>query len=158
MLMYEKHGDEYELFYRYDNDGRPQMVMLYNIARAAWYKFCIVTNAQGDIIKLISGAGNVSVTYTYDAWGNITSFTDTSSTCAQIGSKMSLLYRGYVYDTETGLYYLQRRYYDPQTGRFISSDQPEYIGANDDFGGWNSLSYCENEPVDYILIQTDMLQ
>lgn len=95
-----------------------------------------------------------AVTYTYDAWGNITSIKNASgneiTNPASMAFRNSVRYRGYVYDSETGLYYLQSRYYDPETGRFISSDQPEYIGANDDVLGWNSFSYCENEPVDYV--------
>lgn len=56
MLMYEKHGDEYELFYRYDNDGRPQMVMLHNSNETGFANYSVVTNSQGDIVKLLNGA------------------------------------------------------------------------------------------------------
>lgn len=64
-----------------------------------------------------------------------------------IGSKNSIRYRGYVYDSETEMYYLQSRYYDPETGRFINCDAPDYIGVSDTFTSWNGFAYCENEPV-----------
>lgn len=54
-------------------------------------------------------------------------------------------YRGYYYDTETSLYYLQSRYYDPSTGRFINADG--YINANGDLLGYNMYAYCSNNPV-----------
>ena len=66
------------------------------------------------------GSGNVVVSYTYDAWGNIL---DTSGILASTLGKLNpLRYRGYVYDQETKLYYLQSRYYNPNTGRFMNAD------------------------------------
>ena len=56
-------------------------------------------------------------------------------------------YRGYYYDTESGLYYLQSRYYDPTTGRFVNADSFEYLGASGDIIGYNLFTYCENNPV-----------
>ena len=80
----------------------------------------------------------LQVLYTYDAWGKILSIKDgngneiTSDT--NIGKLNSLRYRSYYYDTETGLYYLQSRYYDPQWGRFINADHlidnNSIIGSN----------------------------
>ena len=58
--------------------------------------------------------------YTYDAWGN--PLTTTGSMAGTLGKLNPFRYRGYVYDTETGLYYLQSRYYNPETGRFINAD------------------------------------
>ena len=52
-----------------------------------------------------------------------------------------------MYDNESGLYYLQSRYYDPEVGRFINCDDVDYIGASDTFTGWNAFAYCENDPV-----------
>ena len=60
------------------------------------------------------------VEYTYDAWGNLLS--TTGSLAETLGKLNPLRYRGYVYDHETGLYYLQSRYYDPEIGRFINAD------------------------------------
>ena len=56
-------------------------------------------------------------------------------------------YRGYYYDVETGLYYLQSRYYDPQTGRFINADDTDYLGADGSFASYNLFAYCNNNPV-----------
>ena len=58
-------------------------------------------------------------------------------------------YRGYYYDTETGLYYLNSRCYDPQIGRFINADNIENSEAND-INGLNLYLYCSNNPVNCI--------
>ena len=78
--------------------------------------------------------------YEYDAWGNLLS---------QVGSEILNInpfrYRGYYYDAETGLYYLNSRYYDPETGRFISPDSIRYLNpmANN---GLNLYTYCGDNP------------
>ena len=56
-------------------------------------------------------------------------------------------YRGYYYDQETGLYYLGSRYYSPTIGRFISADEPVYLGANGNFVSYNLFAYCVNDPI-----------
>ena len=81
-------------------------------------EYFYVKNAQGDVTGLVSASGTRVVTYTYDAWGNPLS--TTGSMAATLGEQNPLRYRGYVYDTETGLYYLQSRYYNPSWGRFIN--------------------------------------
>ncbi len=92
---------------------------------------------------LVNASGTRVVTYTYDAWGNPLS---TSGTMAStLGSVNPLRYRGYVYDTETGLYYLQSRYYNPGWGRFINADA--YLSAGGEFASNNMFAYCENNPV-----------
>ena len=152
--MYEKVGSEYEMFYRYDNDGRLSMVTCRDMTKGNKYYYNVVTNAQGDVVNLLGGSGAVRVTYTYDAYGRLVSMTDstetdpvTSEPGIAIGSKNSIRYRGYVYDSETEMYYLQSRYYDPETGRFINCDAPDYIGVSDTFTSWNGFAYCENDPV-----------
>ena len=74
-----------------------------------------VRNLQGDVVKILNTSGGVVATYTYDAWGKVTS----SGSIAQINP---IRYRGYYYDTDTGFYYLQSRYYDPAVKRFINAD------------------------------------
>ena len=59
----------------------------------------------------------------------------------------SIIYRGYFYDYETGLYYLQSRYYDPETGRFINADDTAYIGYDSSPLSTNIFAYCANNPV-----------
>ena len=88
--------------------------------------------------QLLSAVGNETYTYTYDGAGNIVSAT---GTMAEINP---LRYRGYYYDAETGLYYLQSRYYNPEWGRFLNADGQlnpgELIGAN-------LYIYCGNNPI-----------
>ena len=105
-----------------------------------------VTNLQGDVIALLDHTGAVVVEYTYDAWGNILSIT--GSKAATLGEYNPLRYRGYVYDTETGLYYLQSRYYDPNRGRFINADA--LVSTGQGLLGNNMFAYCQNNPVIYI--------
>ena len=83
-------------------------------------EYFYVKNAQGDVTGLVNASGTRVVTYTYDAWGN--PLTTTGSLATTLGAQNPLRYRGYVYDTETGLYYLQSRYYNPGWGRFINAD------------------------------------
>ena len=87
--------------------------------------------------------GNTVVEYTYDAWGKVLSVTGTlASTVGQINP---FRYRGYYYDTETGWYYLQTRYYDPEVGRFINADG--YVSTGQGIIGNNMFAYCGNNPV-----------
>ena len=83
------------------------------------------------------------VTYTYDEWGKILSVTGTLANT--VGQMNPIRYRGYYYDVETGLYYLQSRYYDPETGRFINADG--YASTGQGVLGTNMYAYCGNNPV-----------
>ena len=99
-------------------------------------------NLQGDITAVYDEYGGIIVEYTYDAWGNVTkTLYDTTSN----GQYNSFRYRGYFYDEETGLYYLNSRYYDPAIGRFLNADV--FINANGDLTGFNMYAYCSNNPV-----------
>ncbi|MBQ2694677.1 MAG: RHS repeat-associated core domain-containing protein [Clostridia bacterium] len=102
-------------------------------------------NLQGDIIGIYDSNGDVVVKYAYDTWGQPMSITGTLADT--IGVKNPLRYRGYYYDTETKLYYLQSRYYDPETCHFISMDS--YFVAGDYINGMNMYAYCLNNPVMY---------
>ena len=84
------------------------------------------------------------VAYTYDAWGN--PLTTTGTMADTLGNLNPFRYRGYVYDTETGLYYLQSRYYNPETGRFINADG-ELADIGESVKGYNLFAYCQNNPV-----------
>ena len=67
--------------------------------------------------------GPASVTYNGNRYFDVTGLVNASGTmAATLGAANPLRYRGYVYDTETGLYYLSRRYYNPVWGRFINAD------------------------------------
>ncbi|MBQ3553026.1 MAG: RHS repeat-associated core domain-containing protein, partial [Clostridia bacterium] len=100
-------------------------------------------NAQNDIVKIIDGSGNTVVQYTYDSWGKPISVTGTLA--STLGVNQPFRYRGYVYDTETGWYYLQSRYYDPSIYRFISADV--YLSTDQGVLGHNTFVYCLNNPV-----------
>ena len=105
-------------------------------------------NAQGDVIALLDENYNIVVKYTYDTWGKVLNVTDASGTLitdtTHIGHRNPIRYRGYYYDIETRLYYLQSRYYDPYLGRFISADT--YISTGQGILGHNMFAYCGNNP------------
>ena len=102
-----------------------------------------VTNAQGDVVAILNSSGQEVVSYTYDAWGNMVK--KSGSKANDLGTYNPLRYRGYVYDRETGLYYLQSRYYNPTIGRFISADA--LLATDQGPLGYNLFAYCLNNPV-----------
>ncbi|MBE6880618.1 MAG: RHS repeat-associated core domain-containing protein [Ruminococcaceae bacterium] len=102
-------------------------------------------NLQGDIIAILNSAGTEVVTYTYNAWGVATVGGTMAST---LGTKNPFRYRGYYYDTETGYYYLNSRYYDPVTGRFLNADG--YVSTGQGLLGYNMFAYCGNNPVNRV--------
>ncbi len=81
---------------------------------------------------------------TYDPWGKVLSVTGSDTV---IGNLNPFRYRGYYYDNETGLYYLQSRYYDPEVGRFINCDDVHYIGLIKSSLSYNAFAYCWNCPI-----------
>ena len=103
-------------------------------------------NIQGDIthiFKLTNGVLALAAEYKYDAWGKcVVTEVDNSG----IGDINPIRYRGYYYDKETALYYLNARYYDPEVGRFISADSTQYLEPNT-VNGLNLYAYCGNNPV-----------
>jgi RHS repeat-associated protein len=109
----------------------------------AGVKYWYVRNLQGDIIGIIDDSGNQVVSYSYDAWGNLLS--TTGSLASTIGVLNPFRYRGYYFDSETGFYYLNSRYYDPEVGRFLNVDR-EISGVADDIRGYNAFIYCFNNP------------
>ena len=106
-------------------------------------QYYYVTNLQGDVIAILNSMGAVVVQYTYDAWGNVLS--TTGSMASTLGTLNPIRYRGYVYDSESGLYYLQSRYYDPEVGRFINADA--LVSTGQGILGNNMFAYCGNNPV-----------
>lgn len=136
-VLEEKIGLNTIIYYTYDVDGT-LISMNYN-----GNEYFYITNLQGDIIEMVNISGNTVVKYRYDAWGNIT---------YQYGGTLASInpyrYRGYRYDQETNLYYLQSRYYDPEIGRFISRDSTGYLDPMSN-QGLNLYAYCGNNPVIY---------
>ncbi len=123
-------SDTDEMHFFYDAQNRPAVVV-YNGTAYAYVK-----SLQGDVIALLDGTGNVVVSYVYDAWGMPIG---KSGTLAEtLGTLNPFRYRGYVFDEETGLYYLRSRYYNPGWGRFVNADC---------IYSANCFAYCENAPI-----------
>ena len=120
-IVSQKSGNE-RIWYYYDSNGT-RLAMEYG----GWLYYYYY-NVQGDVLGLFDDTLNVVVEYEYDSWGNILSVT--GSKAATVGKVNPFRYRGYFYDEESGLYYLQSRYYDPATGRFLNADG--VLGANQD--------------------------
>ena len=134
-VLAQKTGDSVMRFI-YDSTGK--RVGFANGIMLFYYLY----NLQGDVIAIVRAAtGQVVAKYTYDARGNCTV---TNAAGYAVGDKNPFRYRGYYYDTETGLYYLNSRYYNPEFGRFISAD-----GLIDNRGATsrNLFAYCGNNPV-----------
>ena len=98
-----------------------------------------VTNLQGDVMRVVNASGTVVASYDYDPYGKVLSATGT------LANVNPLRYRAYVYDQETGFYYLQSRYYDPAIGRFLNADS--YASTGQGIIGSNMLAYCSNNPI-----------
>ena len=97
-----------------------------------------------------SYTGTLVAKYAYDPFGQVLSVTNASGTAisptaANVANYNPFRYRGYYYDTESGFYYLQSRYYDPEICRFINADQ--YASTGLGFLGCNMFAYCNNNPV-----------
>ena len=128
--------ESFDYSFTYDASGTPLTITDNDYGNTYYY----ITNLQGDVIGIKNSSGEQFATYTYDAWGNLV-YTSHN----QLADYNPLRYRGYVYDRETGLYYLQSRYYNPQWGRFINADVLPVTGQG--FSGSNMYVYCGNNPV-----------
>ena len=133
-------ADGERIDFLYDESGTPYAMQYYDTM------YYYVKNLQGDVVAIADANRNIVVEYVYDAWGNILSIT--GSLASTVGAINPIRYRSYYYDTETGFYYLQTRYYDPAIKRFINADG--YINSNGDFLGFNMYAYCGNNPVMYV--------
>ena len=103
-----------------------------------------VKNLQGDVLAIVDKTGAEKVSYVYDAYGQIVSMTGD----ATLQKLNPCTYRGYYYDAETGLYYLQSRYYNPEWGRFINADIIEILQlSKEEPVNANLFSYCNSNPV-----------
>ena len=106
-------------------------------------KYYYIRNLQNDVAGILDSSGTQVVEYVYDTWGKLKSIT--GAMAETIGRENPLRYRGYYYDEETGFYYLQSRYYDPETGRFLNADETVLTGQGITSG--NMYAYCGNNPV-----------
>ena len=106
------------------------------------------TSLQGDIIGIVDSEGSQVVVYRYDAWGEVLVSSDASG--FGLAKINPLRYRGYYYDQETGLYYLQTRYYDPKVRRFLNADDASVLTKDpEQLTEKNLYAYCDDNPVMY---------
>ena len=124
----------------YDTTGKLCYMTLNDV------KYYYETNVQGDIIGLLDSSDHEVVTYQYDAWGKLINMDE--SLASTVGIQNPFRYRGYYYDTETGLYYLQSRYYNPEISRFISRDDASLHKGQTGVSA-NLYAYANNNPVIY---------
>ena len=154
METWSQGGVDYQLSYVYDVNGAPRMLRYrtseYTDSRK-YDDFYLQKNLHGDIVAIYNAEGEQICSYIYDAWGNCTVSLESGISTLESSIANTLnpfRYRGYYLDVETGLYYLQSRYYNPNWGRFISPDNWEVtmltLGCLTDK---NLYAYCDNNPV-----------
>ena len=138
LLMSQKAGDV-TTYFSYDSAGN-----LIGMS-AGSNRYFYTRNAQNDITGLIDENGTSVVQYQYDSWGKLLGIT--GSLASTIGKRNPFRYRGYYYDDETGMYYLQSRYYDPEIKRFICADDTKILQKQMDLCNKNLYAYCDNNPI-----------
>ena len=132
-----------EFVYLYDESGI--IGVMYSVNGAGAQPYFYRRNLQGDVIAIYDQTGSRKVEYAYDAFGNCTvKYTSMSD----LANSNPIRYRGYYYDRETKLYYLNARYYNPEWRRFISPDDTSYLDP-ESVNGLNLYAYCYNDPVNY---------
>lgn len=139
------------IVYIYDASGTP-IGMQYrgaNYSSSKWDIYWYEKNLFGDIVAVYKHNGTKLISYTYDAWGNFTT-TYHNSGASTTATNNPFTYRGYYYDSDLELYYLQTRYYDSTTGRFINADGVGYLGENKDINSYNIYAYCSNNPIMFV--------
>ena len=137
----------------YDESGRP-FAFNYTPEGSTPNTYYYILNLQGDVVQIIDEGGVLQAEYVYSPWDEVIS---AEGDLAEVNP---LRYRGYYYDSETGFYYLQSRYYDPENHRFINADC--YASTGQGFIGTNAFSYCGNAPSSrtdgYGFAWTDLLE
>ena len=126
------------LDFTYDAQGRPYM-LTYTNGVATKQTYYYITNLQGDVEELIDSNGDLAADYNYDPYGQV------QLAYGAIAKVNPLRYRGYYCDIETGFYYLQSRYYDPEICRFVNFDK--YASTGQGYLGYSMFTYCNNNPV-----------
>ncbi len=151
-MQYGKEG-EYDLYFFYDDNDQPLGFYYTDVFTSdTGDKYYFVLNAQGDVVQIRDKTNDVVANYHYDAWGKLLSITDADGDAItnklSIALKNPIRYRGYVYDNETGFYYLNTRYYDPSLRRFINADTTDILNESKDaLTDKNLYAYCDNNPV-----------
>ena len=128
------------LFFTYD--GNFNLVGFERNGQAYYYQYDIF----GDVVGIVDEKGETLCTYSYDLWGEIISIAGD----VELAKRNPIRYRGYYYDSESGLYYLETRYYDPHIKRFISYDDLESFFYGEEEDAESLFVYCGNNPVEYV--------
>ena len=133
-ILYDTDGEALGFHLISDMDGMNGVVGIYLYRK----------NLQGDVTHIMKSDGSIVGTYEYDAWGKIINL----SSLTTIARVNPFRYRGYYYDNESGLYYLNSRYYNPEWGRFINADDTDTLLCSpNELTDKNLYSYCDNNPV-----------
>ena len=134
--------------FMYDEMGNIWLALCYIGGSTTPVRYYYRTNAQGDVKQIVDKDNNVIAYYAYDAWGKPLAILDGNNSEITDSTHFAIVnpfrYRGYIYDSETGLYYLQSRYYDPIVRRFINAD--EQINQSGNISGFNLFAYADNSP------------
>lgn len=137
----------------YDVQGRPSGMRIFSMNSAGTavsqdYTYFFITNIFGDVTEILDDDGNILVEYFYDPFGNAQTVDKGSNTKSSLAiNNNPFQYRGYFYDSESGFYYLNSRYYSPELGRFISMDNVKYLTADGTMTNCNLYTYCDNNPI-----------
>lgn len=135
-------GEEKSLEFIYDNGGAPYSVIYSRGNEVDTYYY--ILNQQGDVIRIVDTSGKTVAEYTYNGWGEILNVSNAKD--SEIGVLNPIRYRGYYYDSELNMYYLQSRYYDPVMKRMVYADD-ESVSEKATLRDHNLFSYCDNNPV-----------
>lgn len=135
-------GEEKSLEFIYDNGGAPYSVIYSRGNEVDTYYY--ILNQQGDVIRIVDTSDKTVAEYTYNGWGEILNVSNAKG--SEIGTINPILYRGYYYDFELNMYYLQSRYYDPVMKRMVYADD-ESVSEKATLRDHNLFSYCDNNPV-----------
>ena len=145
-LHYEERSNGTNLYFFYDSNGYLTGIDYNDI------NYYPATNRRGDVVAIYDRFGSCVAKYEYDAWGNVIAITDASGNAITDETHIALVnpirYRGYYYDSETKLYYLQSRYYNAEVGRFLNADG--YLTTGQGVLSYNMFAYCGNNPVNHI--------
>ena len=149
-LIYEKRGN-LQFHYRYDAYGNLGSITRINAAGSSYTAY-VVCNSRGDVEEIRKADGTLYARYVYDSWGNTVKILDANGNTVTDPDYLSvqnpIRYRGYYWDSESGLYYLQSRYYDPVTGRFVNGDSIALtLVSTGSVTDKNLYSYCDNNPI-----------
>lgn len=135
-------GEEKSLEFIYDNGGAPYSVIYSRGNEVDTYYY--ILNQQGDVIRIVDTSGKTVSEYAYNGWGEILNVSNAKG--SEIGTLNPIRYRGYYYDSELNMYYLQSRYYDPVMKRMVYADD-ESVSEKATLRDHNLFSYCDNNPV-----------